>query len=255
MGAMTDRCFPASLLVLLLLAAPALAQQSADQGGRTGTAPAPLPPPDCVKPDPKPLEMRPGNDSSGIAAYNAKVHRFNRLSVAFTACTKAYDDKVAQEITRLRAATKARLQQAVDLTNGRVRTVAAQVNGAIAVASGDPAPPPVTSPPDPDFPPSTCRAPDKALLKRTARLKRVSVSAADAYDAQQKTFEDCTAAYIDAGKAEIQRLQQQAETAQQQTVARANRRIELLNRLMAQAADGANDLARATIAELGADAR
>ena len=226
-------------------AGDAMAQQTPE---KTAT---PLAAPNCVKPDSRSLEMRPGNDSAEVAAYNARVHRFNRLSEAFNTCTKAYIDTIHQEIARLRADTKAAMQQGVDRANGRVRTVAAQVNAAIAVASGDPAPPPPTSEPDPDFPPSACKQPDKALLKPTSRLNRVSASAANAYDAQQKTFETCTADYIGKGQAEITRLQQQAEAAQQQTAARANQRIELLNRLAELAAEGANDAARDVAAQLG----
>lgn len=237
-------------LTLTLLAAPAAGQNAAPQPAQSPPAHT-WPAPTCEKPDPGPLKNRPGNDSGAIAAYNAQVHHFNRMAAAFNTCTKAYIDTVHQEIARLRADTKAAMQQGVDRANGRVRTVAAQVNAAIAVASGDPAPPPPTSEPDPDFPPSSCKQPDKALLKRASRLNRVSASAANAYDAQQKTFEACTADYIGKGQAEITRLQQQAEAAQQQTAARANQRIELLNRLAELAAEGANDAARDVAAQLG----
>jgi hypothetical protein len=232
------------LALLVALSAPGSAAGGEPQAGQ------PWPAPTCEKPDPKPLQDRPGNDSGAIAAYNAKVHRFNRMSADFTACTKAYIDNIHAEIARLRDRTKARLQSAVDLANARVKTVAAQVNAAIAATSGD-APATVAGEPDPDFPPSTCKKPDKSLLKRTSRLHRVSAGAANAYDAQEKTFEDCTAQYIDRGKAEIQRLQENNAAFQKQTVARTDQRIDLLNQLAALAAEGATDAARQAAARLG----
>jgi hypothetical protein len=216
-------------------------------------APAPSQPwpvPTCEKPDPKPLENKPGNDSSAIAAYNAQVRRFNRMSAEFNACTRSYIDTIHAEIARLRDDAKSRLQAAVDLGNARVMTVTAQINSAIAATSSETAAA-VTGEPDPDFPPSTCKRPDKALLKRTSKLNRVSAKAANAYDAQRKAFEDCTVKYIDDGKAEIQRLQTKTAAYQKHLVARTDARIELLNKLAALAADGATEAARQVAAQLG----
>lgn len=207
------------------------------------TVPAPasiIAAPTCEKPDAKALEDRPGNDSSAVMAYNAKVHRYNRMSAAFSTCTKAYIDTVNHEIDRLRAATQERLKQTVDRSNARIRTIEAQINAAIAAASG--AAPPVTAAsvianPDPDFPPPSCVKPDDA-----------------APQAQRRAYEACTRAYITKGSEQIEHIKTGADQDQQRIAADTNRRIELLNTLAQQGADGDNDAARATIAQLDANA-
>jgi hypothetical protein len=260
---MKTRHMPISALALLIMTAPALAQASVPAAASPAT---PLPvsaaipaltPPDCVKPDAKRLEMRPGNDSSAVVAYNAQVHRYNRLSKAFTACTKAYADKVGQDIAALRAKTNTELQTIVKQANTRIRTIAQQVNMAVeagnqAAAGNTVSVPPIANP-DTGFPPSTCAPPDHALLAETSS-HRAQRKAADRYDVQYKAFNACTAKYIDAGQATIRKIKADTASDQKATLDHANQRIALLNRLVAQATDGANDLAAKTTAELDASA-
>ncbi|MCP5411760.1 MAG: hypothetical protein H6924_06450 [Alphaproteobacteria bacterium] len=240
-----------AILVFALAVTPALAQQ-------TDAAPPSLaawPAPTCEKPDSKPLEMKPGNDSGDIAAYNTKVHRFNRMSAEFNACTKAYIDTIHQQIETLRTGTKAKLKAIVDHGNGRIRTVARQVNMAVEAgnqaAAGQKVSVPAIADPDPEFPPAACKPPDEALLKRTSKLNRVSAKAANAYDAQYDAFNACIADYIDKGQAELRKIQADTAARQQAMVDRTNKQIDLLNQLSAQAADGATETARQTAAKLG----
>lgn len=218
----------AALAVLILAgaAAGAMSQPSAP-------AAQSLAAPDCEKPDSRALQNRPGNDSSEIMAYNAKVHRFNRMSEAFTACTKAYVENVSRAIDRLRGQTQDRQKQIVEQANARIHLIEAEINAAVAVGNGGIAPP--IANPDPDLPPAACEAP-----KDTA----------PGYADRRRIFETCTRDYIDRGKVAMQRAKDDADRTQQQIAADANRRIQLLNSLAQLVADGDNDAARRTIAQL-----
>lgn len=212
-----------AFIVLAAIGAPAYAQ----------SAPPGWPPPDCEKPDAKILAMRPGNDADGIMAYNARVHRFNRMSEAFNACSRAYAENVNREIDRVRTAAQERVKQIVEQANARIRVIEAEINAAVTVGNGGTAP--AIPDPDPDFPLATCERP---------------ADAAPDYAARRRAFEACTRDYIDRGKAAMQQAKDDADKNQQQTTANANRRIQLLNTLARQAAEGANEEARQTAATL-----
>jgi len=240
-----------AIVIVAFTATPTLAQQSEAATPSLAAWPAPT----CEKPDPRPLEMKPGNDSGDIAAYNTKVHRFNRMSAEFNACTKTYIDTIHQQIESLRTGTKAKLSAIVDHGNGRIRTIARQVNMAVEAgnqaAAGQKVTMPAIADPDAEFPPAACKPPDEAMLKRTTKLNRVSAKAANAYDAQYDAFNACIADYIDRGQAELRKIQTDTAARQQAMVDRTNKQIDLLNQLSAQAADGATETARQTAARLG----
>jgi hypothetical protein len=198
-------------------------------------AQASWPPPTCEKPDDKVLRMRPGNDADAVMAYNARVHRYNRMSAAFTDCSKAYVEGVNREIDQVRARAQQHTREIVDRANARIHAIEAQVNAAVAVGNGGTAP--AIANPDPDFPLAACERP---------------VQTAPDYAARRRAFETRTRDYIDRGKAAMQQAKDDADKSQQQVTADANRRIQLLNTLAQQAADGANDEARKTAAMLDA---
>jgi hypothetical protein len=230
-----------ALALLVALRLPALAADEAQPLSHAWPAPT------CEKPDPGPLRDRPGNDAAAITAYNAKVRHFNRMSADFNACTKAYIDAVNHEIGRLRSASQDRLTATADRANARIRVVAREVDAAIAAAAGNSAP--AIEEPDAQFPPTTCKRPGRPA--RDGKLNRVSAKAAGQYDDQQKAFDTCIVAYIDKGKAALDDIRQTADSDQKQIVDETNRRITLLNRLAALAAEGATEAARQVAAQTG----
>jgi hypothetical protein len=234
-----------ALSVLALLMALRCPTLEADEA--TPPSSQAWPAPTCAKPDPGPLRDRPGNDAAAVTAYNAKVRHFNRMSADFNACTKAYIDGVNHEIDRLRSTGQDRLTAIAGHANARIRIIALEVNAAIAAVAGNSAP--AIEEPDAEFPPTTCERPAKAA--RYGKLNRVSAKAADRYDDQQRGFDACIVAYIDKGKAELDHIRQAADSEQKETADETNRRITLLNRLAALAAEGATETARQVAAQTG----
>lgn len=207
---------------------PAIAQTAAPTPASSTIAP-----PTCEKPDPKPLENRPGNDSGAIMAYNAKVHRYNRLSKAFNTCSRAYVESVNRAIAQVQGTAQQQTRQIVDNANRRIRAIEAQVDAAVTVGNGGTAP--ALANPDPDFPPATCIRPAQT---------------ASDYANRRRAFETCTRDYIARGKTAMDQAKTDADKSQQQVIADANRRVQLLNTLAQQVTDGANQEARATAAML-----
>jgi hypothetical protein len=196
--------------------------------------PAPVfSPPACEKPDDRVLRNRPGNDADSVMAYNAKVHRFNRLSAAFTDCVKAYIVAVNLQIDQVRTAAQARTRQIVERANARIHAIEAQVNAAVAVGNGGTAP--AIPNPDPDFPLAACDRP---------------ADSAPDYATRRRAFEACTRDYIERGKQAMQQAKDKADHDQQQVTADANQRIQLLNTLAQQTGDGDQDNARKTFGQL-----
>jgi len=160
------------------------------------------------------------SEPHGSAKYNRQVTGFND-------CTRVFVDSANREITRIREAARARLDQiGVDAT-AHIRIIERQINAVIeeakAVEALEPLPP--ANPAEAGaFPAAECKPPDSALVIPLPHAR--DNSARDRkYDTQKQAYMACTDLWIAQAKAEIQQIDLNAHADMKPVAEDANRQI------------------------------
>jgi hypothetical protein len=188
----------------------------------------------CVKPETPKLGV-PGNEQSAINAYNARIAKYNRESVAFTRCTNDYIQYTNGEIQKIRNDANDRIKFVTDSANRQTKDIDAKIRAAMAgtvLAGGSQL----------GFPPSECHNPDDTLLK--SKTGKSDIARTNRYDEQKRAYEPCMRTYIEQARGEIQQVQANAQAALALIADDANTRIRLLNGKVGDARSTADDAAR-----------
>ncbi len=145
------------------------------------------PKPGCVAPSRKWLSPPASREWGDVNLYNRNVEKFNKGSVVYNDCMRAYNAKVGNDVQGILSA----------------------VNGEVAAAMNRPAAPPPDAAgnmPLGFYPPSGCKSPDRAAIG-------VQPSTSDhagmtAYNLRVKTFNDQVTAFNDCLKTYREKAQQ-----------------------------------------------
>src|SRR3569833_12534 len=161
------------------------------------------------------------------ASETSSSTKYNRQVTGFNDCTRVFVDTANREITRIRDAAGAKLDQiGVDATR-HIRIIERQINAVIEEAKAvdflEPLPP--ASPAEAGaFPQPECKPPDSALV---IPLPHAHDNGArdQKYDRQKQAYATCARLWIAQAKAEIQQIDANAHADMKPVADDANRQI------------------------------
>jgi hypothetical protein len=114
--------------ILCCISAAARAQDALPDG-------ATYPDPGCTKPQTDLIKPETAN-SAAVGNYNAKVRKFNRDAVVYSACMHDYIDKANRDVQRIQDKANADLKEITARANASMKAIQDKLRRAVDEANG-----------------------------------------------------------------------------------------------------------------------